>query len=100
MHFENVVITCSGHVLGVFNQDDAIKAHLDQFGALYVFNVSYEHDSKNKRLPENIRHFFEFVQVYLWDIRLQSVSTSTEKLMLKRISPKVKELWLEMSKAE
>ena len=79
------------------NRDEAIKAHLVQIGALSVFNANIEISSNGKKLPDNIRHFFEFINVYLWDIKVQAISESTGALSKKRVAVKVKDLWTKMN---
>ena len=95
--YDEVVITHDGIVLKKMDVKDAFKAHVVQFGALYVYNVNYEQDKKGKPVPSNIRHFFEFVSVYLWGIRSRKRSSGTGDLILKRISTKVLALWKKMS---
>ena len=65
-------------------------AHALQFGALYLYDASYDNDSKSKQLPDNIRCFFQFLSAYFWDIRIKEPSSGTGAPVVKRINPKVK----------
>ena len=53
-------------VLAEFDRENALDAHIVQFGALYVFGASYQMDAKDKLLPENIRNLFDFITCALF----------------------------------
>ena len=62
--------------------EEAVKAHCVQFGALYLFDANYKVSVKGKALT-GIQHFYNFITVYLWDIRVKDVS-SGDGVTLKR----------------
>ena len=95
--FDKIIISYNNQVLGQFDKDQAFEAHALQFGALYLYDVSYDNDSKGKKLPDNIRCFFQFLSAYFWDIRIKEPSSGTGTPVVKRINPKVKELWTSIS---
>ena len=90
------MITHNNEVLGVFDdttdEDRAHKAFALQFGSLYLYDASYDMDLEGKKLPENIRQFFQFLAVYLWGIRIKELSSGTGVPQARRINAKVKVL--------
>ena len=92
-NYDKIVITHNNEVLGKFDLHESYKAFALQYGSLYLYDASYEVDFANKKLPDNIRYVFQFLSVYVMDIRIKEVSGG-----LKRINAKVKEL-LELAKA-
>ena len=91
-NYDKIVITHNNEVLGKFDLDESYKAFALQYGSLYLYDASYEVDFANKKLPDNIRYVFQFLSVYVMDIRIKEVSGG-----LKRINAKVKEL-MELAK--
>ena len=96
---DHIVISYNNEVLGEFDESQSFEAHALQFGALWLYDASYEVGLDGKKLPPNIRYFFQFLSVYFWDIRIKEKSSGTGvpnedvNFILKRINDKVKELW-------
>ena len=86
------MITHNNEVLGKFDLDESYKAFALQYGSLYLYDASYEVDYDKKKLPDNIRHVFQFLSVYVMDIRIKEMSSGPVVGGMKRIYPKVKEL--------
>ena len=89
-NYDKIVITHNNEVLGNFDLHESYKAFALQYGSLYLYDASYEVDFANKKLPDNIRYVFQFLSVYVMDIRIKEVSKGVAGV--KRINAKVKEL--------
>ena len=75
---EKVTVTFDGQALATFKRDDAIMAHVLQMSAFWNYNADYLHDVNGKPLSKDIQMFFDFILIYIWDIRLRyKASTST-----------------------
>ena len=85
--YDEIVITHNNEVLGVFKGHESFKAHALQYGALYLYDASYEVDLEKKLLPDNIRYTYQTLSVVLWGIRIKEESGN-----VKRINSKVKDL--------
>ena len=46
---EYLVVTCNRQVLGTFERCDGLKAFVCQFGALYVYGLSFEKGSTKSK---------------------------------------------------
>ena len=93
--YQKLVVTSQRIVLAEFTKEEAVRAHLLQFASLYAFGPSYKFDRNEKLLKESARNFFNFLSTYLWNIWPKLVVTGLKKV--KRIPPKVKSLWTEIS---
>ena len=67
--YQKLVVTSQRIVLAEFTKEEAVRAHLLQFASLYAFGLSYEFDRNEKLLQESTRNFFNFISIYLWNIR-------------------------------
>ena len=82
----------------VFQREDAITAHCLQFSLLYNFGISYE-KSPDKKSVAGIKNFFDFVSIFLWNIRPKTLSRGNGITIKKKPIPeKVQNLWDKISR--
>ena len=60
-------------------KDSAIKAFALQIALIWVFNIDYKKSVDGKPMNE-IYDFFQFVMIYLWNIRTKEISSGTGQL--------------------
>ena len=77
--YETLALTFNGQLVAKFPRADALKAHVIQFGLLYLYGISYYGTSKKEKPPS---YFFEFVTYYLWNIQPNAGSGSRKKRIL------------------
>ena len=93
---ETLTITFEGTALSQLPKEQSIKAHLIQFGALYLFGASYTHSKDGKVMPKQIRNFWDFLSIYFWDIRPKMVASTSGSIRNKPLDGSLKELWDEI----
>ena len=95
---QTLIVTMENRILAEFPREDALLAHILQFGALYVFGMSYSTDLQGNLSAEKTRNFYDFVTIFLWGIRPKYARKGSKKPKVKMIPKKVQELWANVSK--
>ena len=98
--YQQLIVTFNRMVLIELPQERALEAHLIQFGSLYVFGRSYQTDEYDRLLPENIRNFFDFCTIFLWNIRIKYLRGGSKTPKIKPIPKKLNNLIKEISMVE
>lgn len=78
--YRTINVTLNGRVLATFDRkekkDSAIKAFALQIALIWVLNIDYQNSVDGKPLNE-IYDFFQFVMIFLWNIRTKETSSGT-----------------------
>ena len=85
-NYKWIVVVYNGHVLGVFPRDQALKAFVCQFGAIYNFGVNIDTGKDGKRLTGN-GDYFNVVTRVVCGINTKEVTgpQGRQKVTLKRM---------------
>ena len=94
--FNQITVTFDGHSLAQVPRTESFKAHALQIAAFWNFNASYHSDSNGKLLSRNVKLFFEFVLIYLWELKPRYVASTSQNVKTYPIDQELLDFWEEV----
>ena len=93
--YQEVVVACDHELIGVFDRDTAIEAHISQMACLSIFDISYRNDANGKPFPEKTRLIYDFLHIKFWDWKFKEKGKGAKKTKLreKTVPKKVQDVW-------
>ena len=95
MH-NQITVTFDGHSLAELTRSESFKAFALQIAAFWNFNASYLLGSDGKPLSRNVKLFFDFVLIYLWDLKPRYVASTSQNVKTYPIDEELLEFWEEV----
>ena len=91
------MVTLNHVVIATFDREFALEACLVSFASLYVFDVSYRTDANDKNFSPNIKTYYDFWTIGLFQMRPKDKVVGKEKPKKKQLPAKLKQLCSEIS---